>query len=279
MLKKFTVNITSLSQEDSGYYLCGVRRNFAHNVFSAVLLEVEEFCCVKSTKINGTVGHPLTLQCPYPSQHRDNRKFLCKGDQHNSCTDMLKNQSRFTLQDASSSTFIVIISKLEAADAGTYWCGSDSQWRVGNYTKIQLSVFPQSTLGKKNTALYVIPPVLLLICILVLVYKYRRSRIEEAVLSLRRNASRKKSSKKVIGAAQSELKDGFFHLHGELLWMHVVCSQQNIPNASMTHQINSKPFICLINNDIIQEVPTRAHETAFELSSYFWSLYKAVGTC
>uniref|UniRef100_A0AAX7UZ72 Immunoglobulin V-set domain-containing protein n=1 Tax=Astatotilapia calliptera TaxID=8154 RepID=A0AAX7UZ72_ASTCA len=42
MLKKFTVNITSLSQEDSGYYLCGVRRNFAHNVFSAVLLEVEE---------------------------------------------------------------------------------------------------------------------------------------------------------------------------------------------------------------------------------------------
>ncbi|XP_076741228.1 polymeric immunoglobulin receptor-like isoform X2 [Maylandia zebra] len=204
MLKKFTVNITSLSQEDSGYYLCGVRRNFAHNVFSAVLLEVEEFCCVKSTKINGTVGHPLTLQCPYPSPHRDNRKFLCKGDQHNSCTDMLKNQSRFTLQDASSSTFIVIISKLEAADAGTYWCGSDSQWRVGNYTKIQLSVFPQSTLGKKNTALYVIPPVLLLICILVLVYKYRRSRIE-AVLSLRRNASRKKSSKKVIGAAQSEI--------------------------------------------------------------------------
>uniref|UniRef100_A0A3P9BG02 Polymeric immunoglobulin receptor-like n=1 Tax=Maylandia zebra TaxID=106582 RepID=A0A3P9BG02_9CICH len=193
MLKKFTVNITSLSQEDSGYYLCGVRRNFAHNVFSAVLLEVEEFCCVKSTKINGTVGHPLTLQCPYPSQHRDNRKFLCKGDQHNSCTDMLKNQSRFTLQDASSSTFIVIISKLEAADAGTYWCGSDSQWRVGNYTKIQLS------------ALYVIPPVLLLICILVLVYKYRHSRIEEAVLSLQRNASRKKSSKKVIGAAQSEI--------------------------------------------------------------------------
>ncbi|XP_039469220.1 polymeric immunoglobulin receptor-like isoform X2 [Oreochromis aureus] len=201
MLKKFTVNITSLRQDDSGSYLCGVQRNFDLDVFSAVELKVEEFCCVKSTKINGTVGHPLTLQCPYPSQHRDNRKFLCKGDQHNSCTEMLMNQSRFTLQNASSDTFVVMISKLEVADAGTYWCGSDSQWRVGNYTKIQLSVFPQSTLGKKNPALYVIPPVLLLICILVLVYKYRRSRIEEAVLSLRRNASRKKE---VIDAAQSK---------------------------------------------------------------------------
>uniref|UniRef100_A0AAX7TBU0 Immunoglobulin V-set domain-containing protein n=1 Tax=Astatotilapia calliptera TaxID=8154 RepID=A0AAX7TBU0_ASTCA len=41
MLKEFTVNITSLSQEDSGYYLCGVQRNFDLDVFSAVLLEVE----------------------------------------------------------------------------------------------------------------------------------------------------------------------------------------------------------------------------------------------
>uniref|UniRef100_A0A669B2T1 Immunoglobulin domain-containing protein n=1 Tax=Oreochromis niloticus TaxID=8128 RepID=A0A669B2T1_ORENI len=146
MLKKFTVNITSLRQDDSGSYLCGVQRNFDLDVFSAVELK---FCCVKSTKINGTVGHPLTLQCPYPSQYRDNRKFLCKGDHRNNCTDMLKNQSRFTLQNASSDTFVVMISKLEVADAGTYWCGSDSQWRVGNYTKIQLS-------GMLNTFVYII---------------------------------------------------------------------------------------------------------------------------
>nr|XP_024658705.1 polymeric immunoglobulin receptor isoform X2 [Maylandia zebra] len=202
--RKFLLTITKIQEDDAGTYWCGSDSQWRVGNYTKIQLSVE-FCCVKSAKINGTVGHPLTLQCPYPSQYRDNRKFLCKGDQRNNCTDMLKNQSRFTLQDASSSTLIVIISKLEAADAGTYWCGSDSQWGVGNYTKIQLSVFPQSTLGKKNPALYVIPPVLLLICILVLVYKYRHSRIEEAVLSLRRNASRKKSSKKVIGAAQSEI--------------------------------------------------------------------------
>uniref|UniRef100_A0A669E2X1 Polymeric immunoglobulin receptor n=2 Tax=Oreochromis niloticus TaxID=8128 RepID=A0A669E2X1_ORENI len=137
----FTLTISSLTQSDSGYYLCGVQTNSDHDVFSAVDLKVKEWCCVRSTEITGTVGHPLTLQCPYPRQHRDNRKFLCKGDHRNSCRDMVMSESRFALRDdIYSSSFSVMITKLEEADAGTYWCGSDSRWRVGNYTKIQLSV-------------------------------------------------------------------------------------------------------------------------------------------
>lgn len=89
----------------------------------------------------GTVGRPLTLQCPFPSHHKDNRKFLCKGENRLSCTDMVTSGSRFTLQDnMSSSSFLVTISEVKPDDAGTYWCGSDSQWSMGNYTKIQLSV-------------------------------------------------------------------------------------------------------------------------------------------
>uniref|UniRef100_A0A3Q1J556 Ig-like domain-containing protein n=1 Tax=Anabas testudineus TaxID=64144 RepID=A0A3Q1J556_ANATE len=37
---KFTVTITSLTQKDSGSYLCGVKRNTGLDVFSAVDLEV-----------------------------------------------------------------------------------------------------------------------------------------------------------------------------------------------------------------------------------------------
>uniref|UniRef100_A0A3Q4NBG4 Immunoglobulin V-set domain-containing protein n=1 Tax=Neolamprologus brichardi TaxID=32507 RepID=A0A3Q4NBG4_NEOBR len=37
----FTVNISSLTQNDSGSYLCGVQRNSDVDVFSAVELEVE----------------------------------------------------------------------------------------------------------------------------------------------------------------------------------------------------------------------------------------------
>ncbi|CAI5679545.1 unnamed protein product [Oreochromis niloticus] len=141
MSRIFTVTISSLTQSDSGHYLCGVQTNSDHDVFSAVELNVKEWCCVRSTKITGTVGQLLTLQCPYPQQHQHNRKFLCKGDHRNSCRDMVMSESRFTLQDdIYSSSFSVMITKLEEADAGTYWCGSDSQWRVGNYVKIQLSV-------------------------------------------------------------------------------------------------------------------------------------------
>ncbi|XP_028259971.1 polymeric immunoglobulin receptor-like [Parambassis ranga] len=144
---QFTVTISNLTQKDSGSYLCGVHRNTGLDVFSAVELEVTEWCCVRSSTANGFVGHPVTLQCPYPPQHHDNRKFLCKGDHRSTCTDMPRSQSRYTLQeDASSSSFSVTITELEAGDAGTYWCGSDSQWSVANYTKIHLSVvFPQHT--------------------------------------------------------------------------------------------------------------------------------------
>ncbi|XP_026216358.1 polymeric immunoglobulin receptor-like [Anabas testudineus] len=146
--RKFTVTITSLTQKDSGSYLCGVKRNTGLDVFSAVDLEVREWCCVKSNKLSGTVGRPLTMQCPYPPQHGTNRKFLCKGDHHRNCTDMVTSQNssgqtdvRFTLlDDVSSSSFSVTITELKAGDAGTYWCGSDSQWTFGNYTKIQLSL-------------------------------------------------------------------------------------------------------------------------------------------
>uniref|UniRef100_A0AAZ1Y1V5 Ig-like domain-containing protein n=1 Tax=Oreochromis aureus TaxID=47969 RepID=A0AAZ1Y1V5_OREAU len=163
----FTVNISSLTRNDSGSYLCGVHRNSDLDVFSAVELKVEEWYCVKSTKINGTAGHPLTLQCPYPPQYRHNSKFLCKGDHRNNCTKMAVSQRRFTLQDnATSSSFMIKITALEAGDAGTYWCGTDSQWRVGNYTKIELSVFlqhtstvtPGTTVGTRipDAALYVV---------------------------------------------------------------------------------------------------------------------------
>uniref|UniRef100_A0A8P4KCV1 Immunoglobulin V-set domain-containing protein n=1 Tax=Dicentrarchus labrax TaxID=13489 RepID=A0A8P4KCV1_DICLA len=54
---------------------------------------------------------------------------------------MVTSQTRFTLQDdVSSSSFLVMITELKAGDAGTYWCGSDSQWTTANYTKIHLSV-------------------------------------------------------------------------------------------------------------------------------------------
>ncbi|CAJ0939389.1 unnamed protein product [Ranitomeya imitator] len=41
-------------------------------------------------------------------------------------------------------------------------------------------------------------------------------------------------------------------------------SQQHLPNARTTPQINSRPFICLIENDIMKGLPTPVHEIALE---------------
>uniref|UniRef100_A0A3P9BG19 Immunoglobulin V-set domain-containing protein n=1 Tax=Maylandia zebra TaxID=106582 RepID=A0A3P9BG19_9CICH len=93
--------------------------------FTILSFHLTEWCCVKSTQINGTVGHPLIFQCLYPPQHRDNRKFLCKGDHRNKCTDMVTSQSRFAIEDNGSSTriFTTTIFDLRSVDAGKYWCG------------------------------------------------------------------------------------------------------------------------------------------------------------
>ncbi|XP_054897451.1 CMRF35-like molecule 9 [Poeciliopsis prolifica] len=47
----FTVTISSLTLKDSGSYLCGVQRISGFDVFSAVELEVKEWCCVESKNI------------------------------------------------------------------------------------------------------------------------------------------------------------------------------------------------------------------------------------
>ncbi|KAM4595286.1 polymeric immunoglobulin receptor-like isoform 2-T2 [Fundulus diaphanus] len=138
----FTVTISHLSFKDAGKYWCGVTKFGFDTYPSEISLKVEkEWCCVKTNMMSGIVGSPVTLSCPYPPQHRDNRKFLCKGDHRDNCTDLETGGSRFTLQDdVSSSSFLVMVTKLEESDAGTYWCGSDSKWIPENYTKIELLV-------------------------------------------------------------------------------------------------------------------------------------------
>uniref|UniRef100_A0A096LUJ8 Immunoglobulin domain-containing protein n=1 Tax=Poecilia formosa TaxID=48698 RepID=A0A096LUJ8_POEFO len=133
----FTTAISNLSSKDEGRYWCGVTKTGFDKYPSEVSLEVKkaEWCCVKTNTMSGIVGQPVTLSCPYPLKHRNNRKFLCKGDHHDHCTDVMTSGSRFTLQDdVSSSSFLVIVTKLEEGDAGTYWCGSDSTWSPEKYT-------------------------------------------------------------------------------------------------------------------------------------------------
>ncbi|XP_050923959.1 CMRF35-like molecule 7 [Lates calcarifer] len=175
------------------------------------------------------MGRPLTMQCPYPPQHETNRKFLCKGDQRNNCTDMVTSQTsgqtdlRFTLQDdVSSSSFSVTITELKADDAGTYWCGSDSQWSPGNYTKIQLlvvflistveTVRSQSThvSGKQikdpslfHSVVFIVPAVLLAVLVfaLVILCKYKCYKEQGGGVNMNRNRTKAADAEEAMGGA------------------------------------------------------------------------------
>ncbi|KAM9769448.1 polymeric immunoglobulin receptor-like isoform 2-T2 [Menidia menidia] len=177
----FTVNISGLTVGDSGQYLCGVHRDTQLDVFSAVHLEVREWCCVESKNVSSPVGGRVTLECPYPPEHRRNRKFLCKGDQRRVCSDVTDG-GRFRLHNESSSSFSVTVSELEAADAGTYWCGSDPGWSLGNYTRIRLSVDEINSAKPADTHLFVVigfvAGLLLMLCVLFTVYKHKCCRVK-----------------------------------------------------------------------------------------------------
>ncbi|XP_040000923.1 polymeric immunoglobulin receptor-like isoform X2 [Xiphias gladius] len=204
--RKIIVTITSLTRKDSGSYLIGCHRNIGLDIFTAVELEVKEWCCVKSNSLSGTAGRPLTMQCPYPPQHGTNSKFFCKGDHRNNCTDMVMSQNsgqtgvRFTLQDdVSSNSFLVTISELKARDAGTYWCGSDSQWRAANYTKIQLSV----DASLFYSVVFIVPTVLLLMLTfaLVIVYKYKCYKVQGVGVNMNRNIIKAGDAEEAMGEA------------------------------------------------------------------------------
>lgn len=137
--RAFTVTISSLNLGDSGWYLFGVQRNTGSDGFCAFELTVKEWCCVTSKYIKGIERRSVTWQCPYPHEHRNNRMFICKGNQRSNCRDIM-GQSRFTVHSVYQSSFSVTITNLEARDAGTYWCRSNSEWSVGNYIQFHLSV-------------------------------------------------------------------------------------------------------------------------------------------
>ncbi|XP_055013897.1 polymeric immunoglobulin receptor-like isoform X2 [Boleophthalmus pectinirostris] len=141
--KQNTLELSAITKQDAGSYLCGVERSNNFDDFSRVELTVFEWCCVSSRDVKGFLGQSVTLQCPYPSEHHSNTKFLCKGEQRATCQTVVNStapRGRFSLQEAHPS-FSVTITGLGPTDAGTYWCGSDSQWTAGkNYTKIQLTL-------------------------------------------------------------------------------------------------------------------------------------------
>uniref|UniRef100_A0A3Q1IUE6 Ig-like domain-containing protein n=1 Tax=Anabas testudineus TaxID=64144 RepID=A0A3Q1IUE6_ANATE len=146
--RKFTVTITSLTQKDSGSYLCGVHRNTGLDVFSAVDLKViENTCCDSFTKVQSYEGGSVSISCSYESQDQNNMKYICRGSQPSSClqqaliTSNNRQNTQFSLNDDKvSRKFTVTITSLTQKDSGSYLCGVKRNTELDVFSAVDLEV-------------------------------------------------------------------------------------------------------------------------------------------
>uniref|UniRef100_A0A3P9MT07 Immunoglobulin V-set domain-containing protein n=1 Tax=Poecilia reticulata TaxID=8081 RepID=A0A3P9MT07_POERE len=132
-----------------------------------LLFDLSAVSCVTGDVIPvfGYEGSDAEVPCPYPAGYEDYEKYLCKNDYIRIRSEG-ENNKYSIYDDQEALTFTVTISDLrfddvgkywcgvtrtgkdiytEVKDAGTYWCRSNSEWSVGSYTKVHLSV------GKSKT--------------------------------------------------------------------------------------------------------------------------------
>ncbi|XP_078146056.1 polymeric immunoglobulin receptor-like [Centroberyx gerrardi] len=147
----FTVTIQDLTKEDKGSYWCGVKTQTAEGSYIALVtkvwLRVENWKDSSARKITFHVGENATFGCPYPSNHQNTTKFLCKGENPHRCQETVatKHQNkavgRFSLEDNSTETFFKVhIRNVMNEDNGTYWCGTSRKWSPESHRRFDIIV-------------------------------------------------------------------------------------------------------------------------------------------
>ncbi|XP_042638449.1 polymeric immunoglobulin receptor [Orycteropus afer afer] len=128
----FVVDITHLTQSDSGKYKCGLGINSRGLSFD-VSLDVEKGPVFPSdTQIyTEDLGRNVTINCPFKAENIQQTKSLCKKTGQN-CVTVIDSagsvsadyvgRASFNLQGTSKLMFTVTISRLQPKDAGMYVC-------------------------------------------------------------------------------------------------------------------------------------------------------------
>ncbi|XP_030152012.1 CMRF35-like molecule 5 [Lynx canadensis] len=104
------------------------------------------FCTCEGKKVRGTLGGTLTVRCAYGQGWESYKKWLCRGNDWNSCkilvkttgSEQLVKKGQVSIQDNHSRrTFTMTLEDLQQDDADTYWCGIE---QFGTDVGIEFSV-------------------------------------------------------------------------------------------------------------------------------------------
>uniref|UniRef100_A0A8C9UUD3 Ig-like domain-containing protein n=1 Tax=Spermophilus dauricus TaxID=99837 RepID=A0A8C9UUD3_SPEDA len=104
------------------------------------------------SKVTGTVGGSLTVQCHYGKEFKDNDKLWCKKSLV-LCKDIVNTtgsegevrSGRVSISDHPANlSFTVTMERLTLEDAGSYECRVDTPWYKGfdPYFKVEVAVLP-----------------------------------------------------------------------------------------------------------------------------------------
>ncbi|XP_073740591.1 polymeric immunoglobulin receptor isoform X2 [Callorhinus ursinus] len=143
----FSVHITNLRKEDSGYYLCGADSDGQPQkgwpIQAWQLFVNEETVIPKSSSVvKGVVGGSVAVFCPYNPKEANSLKYWCRWEdtQNGHCQPLVESdglvkeqyKGRLTLhEEPGNGTYTVILNQLTTEDAGFYWCvtNGDHRWR------------------------------------------------------------------------------------------------------------------------------------------------------
>ncbi|XP_062242931.1 CMRF35-like molecule 8 [Platichthys flesus] len=154
----YTVMISKAVEEDTGRYQCAKRT--VNDNFTKCLTQIHLHIVNTNKTPKGThTDEVAQIECPYPVSHKNNIKYLCKGETPLNCVELIQTtkgeingvKGRFSIRDNQRlNHFTVNIRNPSTADSGTYWCGSDRKWHNASYTKINLFTDERHIKTKKS---------------------------------------------------------------------------------------------------------------------------------
>uniref|UniRef100_A0A8C1YIL6 Polymeric immunoglobulin receptor n=1 Tax=Cyprinus carpio TaxID=7962 RepID=A0A8C1YIL6_CYPCA len=142
----FTVSMRELTEEDSGWYRCGVELGgmWVSDSTASLYISVIQGMSVVSSLLSADEGSSVTVQCLYSKNLRSSEKRWCRSGNWNSCM-VTDSEGTFSsrnvfIHDDRNSMLTVTIQQLEMRDSGWYWCGAGQQ-----KVAVHVSVTPQTT--------------------------------------------------------------------------------------------------------------------------------------
>lgn len=129
----FTVTMTQLKEDDSGWYMCGVEIGgmWSSDLYAFTNVKVIHGMSVLHSRLSGEEGSSVTVECFYSEKYRQSQKKWCRSGDWSSClftdSEGRHSDSSLDILDDRTGAFTVTYKRLQMRDTGWYWCGAEQQ--------------------------------------------------------------------------------------------------------------------------------------------------------